>query len=82
MTRCCQNAYEPKWKELCELFDEDENLDIPVPDEEEEDDDADLLLDIPNMAAPPPNMTSRLLTFFILFAFMHRRARTTKMART
>ncbi|KAL2232563.1 UNVERIFIED_CONTAM: hypothetical protein Sindi_1436300 [Sesamum indicum] len=53
MTRYCQNAYEPKWKELCELFDEDENLDIPVPDEEEEDDDADLLLEIPNMAAPP-----------------------------
>ncbi|KAL2227144.1 UNVERIFIED_CONTAM: hypothetical protein Sindi_2073100 [Sesamum indicum] len=53
MARCYQNAYEPKWEELCELFDEDENLDIPVSDEEEEDDDADLLPEIPNMAAPP-----------------------------
>ena len=54
MARCYQNAYEPKWEELCELFDEDENLDISVPDEEEEDDDDVLLPEIPNMAAPLP----------------------------
>ncbi|KAL2240713.1 UNVERIFIED_CONTAM: hypothetical protein Sindi_0712500 [Sesamum indicum] len=51
MARCYQNAYEPKWEELCELFDEDEYFNIPVPDEEEEDDDDVLLPEIPNMAA-------------------------------
>ncbi|KAL2240252.1 UNVERIFIED_CONTAM: hypothetical protein Sindi_0666400 [Sesamum indicum] len=53
LARCFQNAYEPKWEELCVLFDEDENLGIPVPDEEEEEDDADLFPYIPDMAAPP-----------------------------
>ncbi|KAL2240204.1 UNVERIFIED_CONTAM: hypothetical protein Sindi_0661600 [Sesamum indicum] len=33
MARCYQNAYEPKWEKLCEFFDYDENIDIPVPDE-------------------------------------------------
>ncbi|KAL2240202.1 UNVERIFIED_CONTAM: hypothetical protein Sindi_0661400 [Sesamum indicum] len=54
MARYYQNVYEPKWKKLCELFDDDENIDIPVPDKEEEDDDDVLLPEIPNMAAPPP----------------------------
>ncbi|KAL2247288.1 UNVERIFIED_CONTAM: hypothetical protein Sindi_2581100, partial [Sesamum indicum] len=82
VARCYQNVYEPKWEELCELFDDDENIDIPVPDEEEEDDDDVLFSEIPNMAAPPPlNMTSLLPSFLIQSALIRCRAQTTKIAR-
>ncbi|KAL2251430.1 UNVERIFIED_CONTAM: hypothetical protein Sindi_2265300 [Sesamum indicum] len=63
------------------LFDEDENLDIPVLDEEEEDDDDVLLPEIPSMAAPPQH-DEPATVIFIQFALIRRRARTTKMART
>ncbi|KAL2238429.1 UNVERIFIED_CONTAM: hypothetical protein Sindi_1034600 [Sesamum indicum] len=50
LARCYENAYEPKWEELCKLFDKDDNLGSPVADKEEKEDDDDLFLDIPDDA--------------------------------
>ncbi|KAL2240182.1 UNVERIFIED_CONTAM: hypothetical protein Sindi_0659400, partial [Sesamum indicum] len=51
LARCYRDAYEPKWEELCELFDDDENGSIPLSNDDEDGDDP--LPEIPGMMAPP-----------------------------